>query len=172
MQSVWPRRLNTLHMQALTVYNVHVGLHVYTRTHALTCFVPALGESFTRTTDPIQYNTSYAICSLFVLPSDPTKPSSELRPVKQVWCASRSHTDNKMTEVPEGILNQLEPIPAWYGFCVVFVAMFIFEMLNRIVASYHGQPGNERSWQQRNLLLSWMHTLIIAPWDLSWLVIL
>lgn len=79
--------------------------------------------------------------------------------------------------------EHLEPIPFAYGFGWIVSSVILFQTLNEILKrSYHASkatPGIEEDakagvkagddlWKWRNLLISWIHAVIVGTWDLSW----
>lgn len=70
----------------------------------------------------------------------------------------------------EGLFQHLEPISAKYGWTLVFLALFICQILNKVVNLYaipKSVPA-ERRWQWINTAVSWMHALIIGSLDVAW----
>jgi len=75
--------------------------------------------------------------------------------------------------------EHLEPIPFVYGLGWIVSSVILFQTLNEILKrSYHASkatPGIEADtkasddlWKWRNLLISWIHAVIVGTWDLSW----
>ena len=76
-------------------------------------------------------------------------------------------------DVKTDTLNQLEPVPLRYGLTTVVVTMFFFQMINKYLSSATGFEDNKatskysrKEWQQRNLIISWIHALIVSVWDI------
>ena len=68
--------------------------------------------------------------------------------------------------------ERLEPIPASYGCAGIVLSIAFFQTLNQTVLR-GGCPkavGRENYWKWRNLVVSWMHALIVGVWDISWYV--
>ncbi|XP_064648642.1 TLC domain-containing protein 2-like [Lineus longissimus] len=58
-----------------------------------------------------------------------------------------------------------------YGYCVLFGAIFFFQVLNKFV-SYLGPPktlkdSEDEFWKYKNVLISWIHACIVGPWTLA-----
>ena len=67
--------------------------------------------------------------------------------------------------------DHFEPISQVYGCAVIFVSALLFHTINRVIFRFVRCPVEEdESWKWRNLVVSWIHALIIGTWDLSWLV--
>lgn len=79
--------------------------------------------------------------------------------------------------------EHLEPIPFAYGFGWIVSSVILFQTLNEILKrSYHaskatpgvgedakaGVKADDDLWKWRNLLISWIHAVIVGTWDLSW----
>ena len=68
--------------------------------------------------------------------------------------------------------ERLEPIPASYGYAGIVLSVAFFQTLNQTVLRI-GCPkavGRENYWKWRNLVVSWMHALIVGVWDITWYV--
>ena len=68
--------------------------------------------------------------------------------------------------------EHLEPIPASYGYAGIVLSVAFFQTLNQTVLRI-GCPkavGRENHWKWRNLVVSWMHALIVGIWDITWYV--
>jgi len=68
--------------------------------------------------------------------------------------------------------ERLEPIPASYGYAGIVLSVAFFQTLNQVVLRI-GCPkavGRENYWKWRNLVVSWMHALIVGVWDITWYV--
>ena len=66
--------------------------------------------------------------------------------------------------------ERLEPIPASYACAGIVLSIAFFQTLNQTVLR-GGCPkavGRENYWKWRNLVVSWMHALIVGVWDISW----
>jgi len=75
-----------------------------------------------------------------------------------------------MTE--EADYESLEPIAASYGCAGIVLSIAFFQTLNQTVMRI-GSPkavGRENYWKWRNLVVSWMHALIVGIWDITWCV--
>jgi len=69
--------------------------------------------------------------------------------------------------------ERLEPIPVVYGYLGVAASALFFLFVNQILV-WIGNPKSVKEkdeWKYRNLLVSWIHAVLIGVWDLSWLVI-
>lgn len=64
---------------------------------------------------------------------------------------------------------ELRPVSVYYGYCLAF-ASFLFFCLLRVVACYATPDSiNEvhEKWKWRNVLLSWIHAVLIGIWVLT-----
>ena len=62
--------------------------------------------------------------------------------------------------------SYLEPIDTRYGVCGIVMTVFVFQVLNKFVASF-GLPksvAKEDIWKWRNLIISWIHAGICSVW--------
>ena len=78
--------------------------------------------------------------------------------------------DSKM-DTQYDSFEHLEPIPFRYGLSAILSTVFFFQVLNKIIISATGLNKNvtelsKQEWQRRNLLISWIHALIVSIWDL------
>lgn len=65
--------------------------------------------------------------------------------------------------------EHLDPIPASYGYAGIVLSVAFFQTLNQTVLRI-GCPkavGRENHWKWRNLVVSWMHALIVGIWDIT-----
>jgi len=77
-----------------------------------------------------------------------------------------------MSKVVDYEYERLEPIPASYGCAGIVLSVAFFQTLNQTVLRV-GSPkavGRENYWKWRNLVVSWMHALIVGVWDITWYV--
>lgn len=72
--------------------------------------------------------------------------------------------------MPETVdYERLEPIPASYGCAGIVLSIAFFQTLNQTVLR-GGCPkavGRENYWKWRNLVVSWIHALIVGVWDIT-----
>ena len=63
----------------------------------------------------------------------------------------------------------LEPIHPVYGLATIFTSVLLFQAVNQVVYRCAAPPpGATDRWKWRNLVISWIHALIVGTWDLSW----
>jgi len=68
--------------------------------------------------------------------------------------------------------ERLEPIPASYGCAGIVLSIAFFQTLNQTLLR-GGSPkavGRDNYWKWRNLVVSWVHALIVGIWDITWYV--
>jgi len=68
--------------------------------------------------------------------------------------------------------ERLEPIPASYGCAGIVLSIAFFQTVNQTVLRV-GSPkavGRDNYWKWRNLVVSWLHALIVGVWDITWYV--
>ncbi|XP_050410628.1 TLC domain-containing protein 2 [Patella vulgata] len=60
------------------------------------------------------------------------------------------------------------PVDFWHGHYVMLLSMLFFHGVNSVVCRM-GKPKSvkEDSWKWTNLVVSWVHALIVGVWDLS-----
>lgn len=72
--------------------------------------------------------------------------------------------------------EHLERIPLVYGLGIVSSSVILFQTLNEILKRVYapsppstgaGRKGGDELWKWRNLLISWIHALIVGTWDLT-----
>ncbi len=68
--------------------------------------------------------------------------------------------------------EHLEPIPVKYGYSLMLFAVFFFHIIHRIVGAI-GPPKSVQTnpWKWKNLLISWVHAIIVGIWNLMWYVL-
>ena len=73
-----------------------------------------------------------------------------------------------MTEKFENY-EHLTPIPFGYGCAWILGSVGFFQLLNLCVkqANTDTTTPSEELWKWRNLLISWIHALIVGTWVLS-----
>jgi hypothetical protein len=66
--------------------------------------------------------------------------------------------------------DRLEPVPVVYGYVGVAVSVLFFQAVNQVVVRVSRPKSvvEEDYWKWRNLLVSWIHAVVIGVWDLSW----
>ena len=66
--------------------------------------------------------------------------------------------------------DELKPIPVPYGYAGVILSALFFQVVCHFVGKL-GKPKSVKDsdeWKWRNLVVSWIHAIIIGVWDLSW----
>ena len=66
--------------------------------------------------------------------------------------------------------DALPPVPVKYGLSVIISSVIGFHILNEIVVKV-GVPNTveaKDTWKYRNLVISWIHALVVGVWDLTW----
>ena len=66
--------------------------------------------------------------------------------------------------------DRLEPIPASYGCAWVVLSIAFFQTLNQTVLCPKAVGQNNNYWKWRNLVVSWLHAVIVGVWDITWYV--
>jgi len=65
--------------------------------------------------------------------------------------------------------DALPPVPVKYGLSVIISSVIGFHILNEIVVKV-GVPNTveaKDTWKYRNLVISWIHALVVGVWDLT-----
>ena len=67
--------------------------------------------------------------------------------------------------------NNADLIPLGYGLSTIFSTIVMFIFLNKLfLSSLTNKPDSaidKNEWQRRNLLISWIHALIVSVWDVT-----
>lgn len=80
-------------------------------------------------------------------------------------------TLSKMNESNEHFPHHSDTVPLEYGVSTVFCTIVFFQVLNKLLLfalkNFRQTANDQSEWHRRNLIISWIHALVVSVWDIS-----